>query len=58
LVLSVFSDDQSFLGEVMACKDAGRLNLNLPTTYVSWDQPHEGNLFEFLYKRRAIQVQN
>jgi hypothetical protein len=21
---------------------------------ISWDQPHEGNLFEFLYKRRAI----
>jgi hypothetical protein len=23
---------------------------------VSWDQPHEGNMFEFLYKRRAIEI--
>ena len=33
-----------------------RLNLGpLPTSHVQWDQPHEGNLFEFLYRRRAIQ---
>jgi hypothetical protein len=57
LVLSVFSDNNEFLSDVLACRDAGRLNLNLPTTFVSWDQPHEGNLFEFLYTRRAIQVQ-
>jgi acyl-CoA reductase-like NAD-dependent aldehyde dehydrogenase len=56
LVLSVFSDDESFLVDLFDFKDAGRLNLNLPTTYVSWDQPHEGNLFEFLYVRKAIQV--
>jgi hypothetical protein len=24
---------------------------------IAWDQPHEGNLFEFLYKRRAIDRQ-
>jgi hypothetical protein len=22
---------------------------------ISWDQPHEGNMFEFLYKRRSIE---
>ena len=33
-----------------------RLNLGrLPTAHVEWNQPHEGNLFEFLYHRRAIQ---
>ena len=33
-----------------------RLNLGpLPTWQVSWDQPHEGNLFEHLYVRRAVQ---
>ncbi|MCH2208474.1 MAG: aldehyde dehydrogenase family protein [Lentisphaerales bacterium] len=57
LVLSVFSDDQEFIASMFDFRDAGRLNLNLPTTYVSWDQPHEGNLFEFLYTRKAIQVQ-
>ena len=24
------------------------------TMKISWDQPHEGNMFEFLYKRRSI----
>jgi hypothetical protein len=33
-----------------------RLNIGpLPTTHIAWDQPHEGNLFEHLYGRRAIQ---
>jgi hypothetical protein len=27
----------------------------MPTCQVQWEQPHEGNLFEFLYHRRAIQ---
>jgi hypothetical protein len=32
-----------------------RLNIGpISTMTVSWDQPHEGNMFEFLYKRRAI----
>jgi hypothetical protein len=22
---------------------------------VQWEQPHEGNMFEFLYRRRALQ---
>jgi hypothetical protein len=31
-----------------------RLNFGaLPTGVVSWDQPHEGNLFEHLYRQRA-----
>ena len=33
-----------------------RLNLGpISTMQVSWDQPHEGNLFEFLYRRRSIE---
>jgi len=33
-----------------------RLNLGaIPTMKISWDQPHEGNMFEFLYKRRSIE---
>jgi len=26
----------------------------VPTGRVEWDQPHEGNLFEHLYRRRAL----
>ena len=34
-----------------------RLNLGpIPTSRVSWDQPHEGNLFEHLFKQRAFQA--
>jgi hypothetical protein len=34
----------------------GRLNLGgIPTCKISWDQPHEGNLFDHLYARRAFQ---
>ena len=33
-----------------------RLNLGpVSTLNVSWDQPHEGNMFEFLWKRRSIE---
>ena len=33
----------------------GRLNLGaIPTNQVNWNQPHEGNLFEHLYCRRAF----
>ena len=34
----------------------GRLNLGpIKTNQIVWDQPHEGNLFEHLYARRAFQ---
>jgi hypothetical protein len=33
-----------------------RLNLGpISTMQIAWDQPHEGNLFEHLYVRRALQ---
>ncbi len=27
-----------------------------PKKRIQWDQPHEGNLFEFLYRRRRIGI--
>ncbi len=34
----------------------GRLNIGaIPTQQIGWDQPHEGNLFDHLYARRAFQ---
>ncbi len=45
-----------FLAELEEFPDIERLNIGpVPTLKVSWDQPHEGNLFEFLWKRRAIE---
>ena len=38
-------------------RNVGRLNLGgIPTCKISWDQPHEGNLFDHLYARRAFQL--
>jgi acyl-CoA reductase-like NAD-dependent aldehyde dehydrogenase len=56
LVVTVISRDPAFVDQVIASPLVERLNIGpLPTSRVQWDQPHEGNLFEFLYRRRAIQ---
>ncbi len=56
LVVTALTQDSDFLDRLIASPHISRLNIGpLPTTRVQWDQPHEGNLFEFLYRRRAIQ---
>jgi acyl-CoA reductase-like NAD-dependent aldehyde dehydrogenase len=56
LVLSALTDDPAMQQELLTAVNVERLNLgNIPTSHVSWDQPHEGNLFEHLYRQRAIQ---
>jgi alcohol dehydrogenase class IV/acyl-CoA reductase-like NAD-dependent aldehyde dehydrogenase len=57
LVGSVITHDPEFEAAALRSPHIDRLNIGpLPTSKVEWDQPHEGNLFEFLYSRRAIQV--
>ncbi len=56
LVVSAVTEDEEWMRELMSSPDIDRLNLgSVPTNWVQWEQPHEGNLFEFLYRRRAIQ---
>ena len=56
LVATLVTEDPGLAAEAMASPAIDRLNLgSLPTSRVSWDQPHEGNLFEFLYRQRAFQ---
>jgi acyl-CoA reductase-like NAD-dependent aldehyde dehydrogenase len=56
LVVTALTEDARFIESLIASPLIERLNLGpLPTTHVQWDQPHEGNLFDFLYRRRAIQ---
>jgi hypothetical protein len=56
LVATAITADPQFSDMLLRSADIDRLNLGyIPTTHVEWNQPHEGNLFEFLYKRRAIQ---
>ena len=56
LVVSAFTENKDWIQELMLSPDIERLNIGpFPTNRVQWEQPHEGNLFEFLYRRRAIQ---
>jgi len=56
LVVTCISNDRAFRARFVASPHVDRLNFGpLSTTQIGWDQPHEGNLFEHLYARRAIQ---
>jgi hypothetical protein len=56
LVGTAITEDEQFRQELMTTRNVDRLNLGaIPTCDVSWDQPHEGNLFEHLYRQRALQ---
>jgi acyl-CoA reductase-like NAD-dependent aldehyde dehydrogenase len=56
LVVSAFTHDREWAADLMTSTNIERLNIGpYPTTRVQWEQPHEGNLFEFLYRRRALQ---
>ena len=56
LVVTALSNDPTFLAACLASPHVERLNIGpIPTSRVVWDQPHEGNLFELLYRRRAYQ---
>ncbi len=57
LIGTVISKDAAFVRKMSMCGDIDRLNLGpIPTFQLSWDQPHEGNLFEHLYRQRAFQM--
>ena len=56
LVVTAITKDAAFTDALLDSSLIERLNLGtIPTTRVSWDQPHEGNMFEFLYRRRSIE---
>ncbi len=56
LVATGITEDPAYVASLMAARNIDRLNLgSIPTSRVSWDQPHEGNLFEHLYRQRAFQ---
>jgi acyl-CoA reductase-like NAD-dependent aldehyde dehydrogenase len=57
LVVTAITEDEPFRAALLRSPLIERLNLGpLSTMQVSWDQPHEGNLFEFLYRRRAVEL--
>jgi hypothetical protein len=55
LIVTAITQDEAFINDLLECGDIDRLNIGpISTMKISWDQPHEGNMFEFLYKRRSI----
>lgn len=55
LVVSAITEDDTFIQQLLASPLIQRLNIGpAPTCVAQWDQPHEGNLFELLYQRRAV----
>lgn len=57
LVVSAITRDEGYIRALMASPNVDRLNIGpIPTYQLSWDQPHEGNLFEHLYRQRAFQI--
>jgi len=57
LVCSAITEDEAFQARLVACTDIDRLNLGpIPTTKLDWLQPHEGNIIDFLYRSRALQM--
>jgi acyl-CoA reductase-like NAD-dependent aldehyde dehydrogenase len=58
LIGSALTADAAFSRRLMAAGHIDRLNIGaIPTNRISWDQPHEGNLFEHLYRQRAFQTE-
>ena len=56
LVVTAITADSKLISKLVNSPNVDRLNIGpVPTSQVSWDQPHEGNLFEHLYARRAFQ---
>jgi hypothetical protein len=59
LAVTAITRDKNFIHSLMDSTLIDRLNLGpISTMKVSWTQPHEGNMFEFLYKRRSLELAN
>jgi len=56
LVVTAITSDAKLIQRLVSSSNVDRLNIGpVPTNQIGWDQPHEGNLFEHLYARRAFQ---
>jgi hypothetical protein len=58
LAVTAITKDAVLTGQLLNCPAIERLNLGpISTMQISWDQPHEGNLFDHLYRQWAIQIE-
>ena len=57
LVCTAITDNPAFQSDLVNSTAIDRLNLgSIPTTKLDWLQPHEGNIIDFLYRSRALQM--
>lgn len=57
LVGTALTEDPAFQRALIDCTEIDRLNFGpVPTTKLDWLQPHEGNIIDFLYRSRALQM--
>jgi acyl-CoA reductase-like NAD-dependent aldehyde dehydrogenase len=57
LAATLLTSDPALRRRMFASTTVNRLTVgSAPTYQVRWDQPHEGNLFEHLYHRRALAI--
>jgi hypothetical protein len=57
LVATVITNNESFRRAATNATHIDRLNLGpIPTTKLNWLQPHEGNMIDFLFRNRALQL--
>ena len=55
LVVTAITQNEKLKHRLLASSEVGRLNFGpIQTNVIDWDQPHEGNLFDHLYARRAF----
>jgi len=58
LVCTAITTDEALRSDLIASPEIDRLNLGpIPTPQLDWLQPHEGNLIDFLYRSRALQIE-
>ena len=56
LAVTAITRDEKWIQQLQAAHGIERLNIGpVSTMRISWDQPHEGNMFEFLWQRRSIE---
>lgn len=57
LVGTAITANAAWIGELAGASNIDRLNIGpIPTNRLNWLQPHEGNLTDFLFRSRAVQI--
>ncbi len=57
LAVTAVTRDPAWIPQLQSAHGIERLNIGpVSTMRISWDQPHEGNMFEFLWQRRSIEM--